>query len=157
MKHLLLVCLLAMSCCWVVAAEPQSSPVRDIGSRRELFLDKFLIERLDNASLKLHEPTKAPRPKSPLIGAYVTVIKDGDLFRAVYRSLDPSYRGDQYDGNPGEMTCYAESRDGHEWTLPKLGLVGNTHFAFTDLNNFEVARQMQGFLHQFGLDAEAVN
>ena len=123
MKHLLLVCLLAMSCCWVVAAEPQSSPVRDIGSRRELFLDKFLIERLDNASLKLHEPTKAPRPNSPLIGAYVTVIKDGDLFHAVYRSYDPSYRGDQYDGNPGEMTCYAESRDGHEWTLPKLGLV----------------------------------
>lgn len=123
MKHLLLVCLLAMSCCWGVAAEPQSSPVRDIGSRRELFLDKFLIERLDNASLKLHEPTKAPRPNSPLIGGYVTVIKDGDLFRAVYRSENPSYRGDRYDGDPGEMTCYAESRDGHEWTLPKLGLV----------------------------------
>jgi hypothetical protein len=65
--------------------------VRDIASRRELFIDKFLIERLDNATLKLHEPTKAPHPKSRLIGAYVTVIKDSDLFRAVYRSYDPSY------------------------------------------------------------------
>ena len=123
MKHLLLVCLLVVSCFRAVADEPVPSSVRDIGSRRELFVDKFLIERLDKATLKLHEPTKAPRPKSPLVGAYVTVIKDGDLFRAVYRSYDPSYKGDQYDGNPGEMTCYAESRDGHEWTMPKLGIV----------------------------------
>ncbi|MDA0591226.1 MAG: hypothetical protein O3C17_24865 [Planctomycetota bacterium] len=95
----------------------------DIGSRRELFVDHHLIDRMEKTVLKLHAPTKAPRPKSPLIGAYVTVIKDGDRFRAVYRSYDPSYRGAQYDGNPGEMTCYAESRDGHEWTQPKLGLV----------------------------------
>ncbi len=39
--------------------------------------------------------------------------------------------------------------------LPKVGLVGNTHFAFADLNNFQVAQQMQSFLHQYGLDAEA--
>lgn len=123
MKHLLLVCLLAMSCCPAVADEPRPAPVREIGSRRELFLDKFLIDRLNNATLKLHEPTKTQRPQSPLIGAYVTVIKDGDLFRAVYRSYDPAYKGEQFDGNPGEMTCYAESRDGHEWTQPKLGIV----------------------------------
>ena len=131
---LVLAALWSLSCCWTAAQEagpvgidfsklPEPSPTRDIGSRRELFLDKFLIERLDNASLRLHEPTKTPRPQSPLIGGYATVIKDGELFRAVYRSYDPSYKGEQYDGNPGEMTCYAESRDGHEWTQPKLGLV----------------------------------
>ncbi len=123
MKHLLLVCILAMSYYPAVADEPRPAPVREIGSRRELFIDKFLIDRLNNATLKLHEPTKTQRPQSPLIGAYVTVIKDGDLFRAVYRSYDPAYKGEQYDGNPGEMTCYAESRDGHEWTQPKLGVV----------------------------------
>ena len=123
MKHLLLVCLSAACCCLAVADEPLPSSVREIGSRRELFIDKFLIDRLNNATLKLHEPTKTQRPQSPLIGAYVTVIKDGDLFRAIYRSYDPAYKGEQYDGNPGEMTCYAESHDGHEWTLPKLGLV----------------------------------
>lgn len=119
--RLVLVTLWSLSCCLAVAQE--TAPVRDIGSRRELFIDKYLVERLDNATLKLHEPTKTPRPQSPLIGAYVTVIKDGDIFRAVYRSYDPAYKGEQYDGNPGEMTCYAESRDGQEWTQPKLGIV----------------------------------
>ena len=113
------VCVWLLWTCAVVLAE---EPVL-IGSRRELFVDKFLVERLDNATLKLHEPTKATHPKSPLIGGYATVIKDGDLFRAVYRSYDPSYEGARYDGNPGEMTCYTESRDGHEWTQPKLGIV----------------------------------
>jgi len=131
---LVLVAQWGLSCCLAVAQDavpvgtdlsnmPLPPSVRDIGSRRELFVDKFLVERLDNATLKLHEPAKVPRPQSPLIGGYATVIKDGDLFRAVYRSYDPSYQGEQYDGNPGEMTCYAESRDGHEWTLPKLGIV----------------------------------
>ncbi|MCX7423103.1 MAG: hypothetical protein NT013_26700 [Planctomycetia bacterium] len=118
---LVFVALWSLSC--YLADAQDAVPVREIGSRRELFIDKYLVERLDNASLKLHEPTKTLRPQSPLIGAYVTVIKDGDLFRAVYRSYDPAYKGEQYDGNPGEMTCYVESRDGHEWTQPKLGVV----------------------------------
>jgi len=28
----------------------------NIGSRRELFVDRFLIERMENTALKLHEP-----------------------------------------------------------------------------------------------------
>ncbi len=95
----------------------------DLGSRLELFLDRYLIERLTGATLQLQTPVKLPRPRNPLLGAYTTVIKDGDRFRAVYRSSNPTYKGKQYDGNPGEMTCYAESTDGHEWTQPKLGLV----------------------------------
>ncbi|MSU34295.1 MAG: hypothetical protein EXS36_04150 [Pedosphaera sp.] len=95
----------------------------DIGSRLEPFVDKHLIDRFDGATLMLHPPVKAPRPKSPLIGAYVTVIKDGNLYRAVYRGYDPLYRGADFDGNAGEVTRYAESADGHEWAFPKLGLV----------------------------------
>jgi hypothetical protein len=97
--------------------------VRDLGTRRELFVDRFLIDRLENMTLRLHSPAKVPRAQSPLVGSYATVIKDGELFRAVYRGNDPSYMGGGYDGNPGEMTCYAESRDGHEWIHPQLGLV----------------------------------
>jgi hypothetical protein len=84
--------------------DPQEPVVRDIGSRRELFVDFFLIDRLENASLKLHSPTRVPRARSPLIGDYATVMKDGELYRAVYRSSNPMYQGEQYDGNPGEMT-----------------------------------------------------
>ncbi len=66
----------------------------DIGSRRELFIDNLLIDRLDGASLKL----QTPRPggvavrfgaaegdvDSPRSG-YTTVLKDGDTYRLYYR------------------------------------------------------------------------
>lgn len=99
----------------------------DIGSRRELFVDRLLIDTLSDAELRLHPPVKAPRPKSPLPEKYYfTVLKDrddtGDLYRAYWRETDPNYPGPFHTGHAGEMVCYAESRDGHEWTFPKLGL-----------------------------------
>ena len=36
-------------------ADPMDEPV-EIGDRRELFVDQMLIDRLENASLRLHEP-----------------------------------------------------------------------------------------------------
>jgi hypothetical protein len=36
--------------------------------------------------------------------------------------------------------------------LPDVGLHGNTHFPFSDLNNIEVADEMQRFLTAKGLD-----
>jgi hypothetical protein len=96
---------------------------RAIGFRLELMVDDYLIERMDGARLQLQAPQKVPRARSPLVGGYTTVIKDGRVFRAIYRAQDPGYHGERYDGNPGEMTCYAESSDGHEWTFPALGLV----------------------------------
>lgn len=94
----------------------------DIGTRLELFTDRFLIERLDGLALRLHPPQPAPLPRNPIRGAYMTVIQDGNLFRAYYRSYAPGYTGPFHDGNPGEITCYAESRDGHEWEFPDLNL-----------------------------------
>lgn len=92
----------------------------DIGSRRELFVDSFLIERLDNTSLKLHEPQLAPPMTEPANDMeYGTVIKDGDLFRLYTRDG----RGSKHDGDETEVTRYCESRDGIHWTKPKLGLV----------------------------------
>jgi len=93
-----------------------------IGSRLELFVDRHLVDKTDNVEFRLHHPRRLPLPKSPLRGHYATVIKDGDLFRGYYRDEDPSYAGGQYSGHPGEITCYAESRDGHEWAFPSLGL-----------------------------------
>lgn len=96
----------------------------DIGARRELFVDRQLIERLDGVRLKLHEPRdegEVLRYDQPWEGpfcAYNTVIHDGDLFRLYYRGKVVSAR----DG-VGEVTCYAESKDGVHWVKPKLGLV----------------------------------
>ena len=102
------------------AADPVASQVLDIGSRRELFVDKFLIDRLDNATLKRHEPQLAsPMADSANSLEYGTIIKDGDLFRLYTRDA----RGSKFDGDVTEVTRYCESRDGIVWTKPKLGLV----------------------------------
>lgn len=101
---------------------PTADGIHEIGSRLELFTDQVLIERLNGLVLRLHSPQAAPLARNPIRGAYMTVIADGDRFRAYYRSYAPGYQGPLHDGNPGEITCYAESRDGHEWEFPDLDL-----------------------------------
>ena len=113
----------------VAAVTGRAQAPVDIGSRLELFVDRHLTEKMERVEFRLHAPVKAPRPKSPLPERHmVTVIKDGDRYRAWYRGKDPSYTGEQHTGNPGETVHYAESRDGHEWEFPNLGLheVGGT-------------------------------
>ena len=96
----------------------------DIGSRRELFVDRFLIDRLLNTTLQLHEPKLAPEMTEPANNLeygtviYGTVIKDGDLYRLYTRDR----RDSKDDGDTQEVTRYCESRDGVHWTKPKLGL-----------------------------------
>jgi hypothetical protein len=93
--------------------------VLDISSRRELFVDWYLIDRLENATLKLHEPQLAPAMTEPADNLeYGTVIKDGELYRLYTREG----RGAKFDGDTPEVTRYCESRDGIHWTKPKLGL-----------------------------------
>ena len=118
---LLLLAALTASRSGLPAAE-SAKPIA-LGSRLELFVDNFLIEDMQGTTLKMHAPVKAPRPKSPLpVKHMVTIIKDGALFRAWYRSSDPAYTGPFHSGHSGETVNYAESQDGHEWTFPKLGL-----------------------------------
>ncbi|QDU40833.1 hypothetical protein Mal4_51960 [Maioricimonas rarisocia] len=134
----------------VVAADAMADEPVDIGSRRELFVDRVLIDQTDNVQLRLHHPVKAPRPKSPLpTGAYITVIRDSDehgvLLRAYWRGFDPAFKGKRESGDGAETVCYAESRDGHEWTFPKLGLhqVGGTR------ENNVILAKMPALLHNF--------
>lgn len=102
-----------------LAKMPLDRPVRDIGSRRELFVDRYLIERMDHVTLKLHEPCPAPPTTQPADNLeYGTVIKDGDIFRLYTRDG----RGAKFDGDTSEVTRYCESKDGIHWTKPKLGL-----------------------------------
>ncbi len=129
-----------------------STEAIDIGSRLELFVDRLLVDNMTDVVFRLHPPQKLPLPNSPLVGYYSTVIKDGDVYRGYYRSVDPSYEGPKdYSGHPGEITCYAESRDGHEWTFPELGLL---RVNGTSKNNVILAKQPP-FCHNFSpfLDA----
>ncbi|MDP2898658.1 MAG: hypothetical protein Q8Q12_19135 [bacterium] len=94
----------------------QEEGVVDIGSRLELFVDRFLIDEMSNVQLRLHPPQLASSVNQPFC-AYSTVIKNGDIYRMYYRSGVSGY-----DGDPRETYCYAESRDGVHWTTPDLGI-----------------------------------
>lgn len=101
----------------------------DIGSRLELLADSFLIDRLTGgARQQLHHPV--PREVSlvqdqPWEGNavnYVTVFRDGDLYRMYYRGSHVVYSKDGYTDGHRDLTCYAESKDGIHWIRPTLRL-----------------------------------
>lgn len=103
--------------------------VIDIGSRRELFVDDFLIDELSgNAERRLHQPTPqdvALTFDAPWEGSgsnYVTVFRDGELYRMYYRGAQFTIEDGKLIQAHPQVTCYAESRDGIEWKKPNLGL-----------------------------------
>ena len=133
------------------AASRDGTTVRTIGSRLELFVDDWLIDRSEGARLVLHKPIprevvlqldqpwekvweelpEAERKEQIARGVwsgptplgFTSVMKDGDLFR-LYYTWD---RSDQ-----PSLTGYAESRDGIHWTKPALGIV---EFRGSKVNN----------------------
>jgi len=105
----------------------QSAPI-NIGSRLELFVDDYLVDRMEgDTSLHLHKPTgkevvlSMDKPWEDTTMGYFAVRTDGDTHRMYYR-------GAHHGGGElprGETMCYAESKDGIHWVKPNLG-----HFAF---------------------------
>ena len=100
--------------------------VRDIASRRELFVDDYLISRLDGAELQMHQPQPAEvslvcdAPWEGNISAYYSIFRDDDRYRMYYRGAHFDEQAKK--STHREVTCYAESRDGIHWEKPKLGL-----------------------------------
>ncbi len=95
-----------------------------IGERREIFVDNYLIEKLNGAVQKIHSPhnegavLKFEKPWEGNFSGYCTIIRDGGILRAYYRGV----RDAGSDGRDTEVTCYAESKDGINWTKPELGI-----------------------------------
>lgn len=108
-----------------IAVADESSPQAvSIGDRRELFVDRFLVKRLDGAGITVALATTAEvvvkfdRPwEGPFVG-YITVMQDDDRLRMYYRGRPKAGS----DGSDDEVTCYAESRDGVHWEKPNLRL-----------------------------------
>jgi len=105
----------------------QAADAVDIGSRRELFADDVLIEKLTGSARQV---IQQPEPKEMVlvtgkpwegnVSAYFTFLQDGDEFRAYYR-------GAHYDTvkkvmTHREVTCVATSRDGIHWKKPELDI-----------------------------------
>jgi len=101
----------------------------DIGSRRELFVDDYLIERLEDAQRVLHHPTSREvslarnQPWEGNVSGYTTVFQDGGIYRMYYRGTHTIYTQGKVTSPHREVVCYAESQDGIHWTRPELGLV----------------------------------
>jgi hypothetical protein len=116
-----------------------------IGSRRELFIDDALIDRLGGqAARRLHHPQPreiALRHDAPWEGTgsgYHSVFRDSDRYRMYYKAFNINLTAGQIvcEKTPHRFTCYAESPDGIHWTKPELGLV---EFAGSRANNIVIA------------------
>ena len=97
----------------------------DIGTRRELFVDDRLIDRMEGTTLMLQRPERREvvfeggAPWEDNIVGFLSVLEDGDKVRLYYRSkmLDLKNEEDQ-------IIALAESDDrGLSFTRPELGLV----------------------------------
>jgi hypothetical protein len=125
-KHLLKPFALAMLwALFTITAAMSAEPI-DIGNRLELFVDDHLIgEMKGDVRQQLLQPEPqdvvfvTDEPWEGNTSGYYTYFQDGDLYRMIYRGWqhDP-----QHKATHKEVTCYAESKDGIQWTKPKLGL-----------------------------------
>ena len=107
----------------------KAGDVYQMGSRRELFLDDFLVERTrGRVVFQLHHPVPREQvihhdePWEGTSSGYHTVLKDGSLYRMYYRGNNFDLVDNALRTTNPEVTCYAESEDGIHWEKPNLGL-----------------------------------
>ncbi len=120
--------LLGLSMASPASKQAESSEPINIESRRELFVDRLLVDRMENARFTLHPLVPAKDRRSGLRGElhYGTVLMDGDLFRWYGRQYSVPGIHWRKDGwgqyHLTEITVYAQSRDGVAWEEPELGI-----------------------------------
>lgn len=112
------------------------------GSKKIVFLDWWYLEagygyrrgsdgpemmpygvKLDSFKPKISKTPilVADKPwETDFIGAYISIIKDGDLYKMWYEGFTGYYKEG---GDKSSRFCYAESKDGLHWTKPDLGIV----------------------------------
>lgn len=103
----------------------------DLGSRRELFVDHRMLERLDGTFLKLHEPVPMEtsicidRPGEGAANAGNQVLFLDGKYLMYYRAMDNS------DASDVGKSCVAVSMDGIHWDKSALQPEG-TNYVLTD-------------------------
>ena len=118
----IMVCL-AAAC---VSEARVSAPIIDVGSRKQLFIDKKFIAKARRIKLTVNPPVPggvAIDTDKPWDGGYIdsaSVLKDATgKYRAYYACTAPGKNGNIGRGS----YCLATSADGIKWEKPNLGLV----------------------------------
>ncbi len=104
--------------------------ILNIGSRRELFVDSYLInELLGKATQRLHHPVpremviKHEEDWEGTASGYHSIFKDADLYRMYYKGWNIDISNKILDTSKHPLfLCYAESKDGIHWIKPNLGI-----------------------------------
>jgi hypothetical protein len=145
MKHISILAISLFISITVFSQEPKS--VLDISSRRELFVDNYLIDKMQNSNLVLHRPVdEGPvlyfdKPWEGALSGYATIIKDGEKYRFYYRGIAVAGA----DGTNAERTCVAESEDGIIWEKPNIGV----YEVEGSKENNVVMAEAKGITHNF--------
>jgi len=135
-------------------ASPQASDpgpqddkaILDIGSRRELFVDDWLIDETSGCRRQLNRPERREivfRTDAAWEGngcAYQSIVPDGERWLMYYRGgHHPASPAFQKDARSWETLCVAESKDGLHWTRP---IVDKIDFRGSKKNNLIVDEAM---------------
>lgn len=103
-------------------AETGAKPVYEIGHRRELFVDDFLIDGMSGGiERRLHHPDPREvvltldKPWEGQTSAYFATVRDGERVLMYYR-------GEVGPGSDGQVCCVAESDDGIHFKRINTGL-----------------------------------
>jgi len=143
-----LLALLAFGCVAFVGA-PLWAETLNVGSRRELFVDYYLIDQLDGAKLAIGQPKdegiafQFDKPWEGQYSGYASVLKVADDdYRLYYRGAPRLITEHAFE----QRTCVAVSEDGIHWKRPNLGLY-EVHG--TKDNNVILSEDDKLFTHNF--------
>jgi hypothetical protein len=107
----------------------KTKEIIDIGSRRELFVDGFMIESISGKAQRvLHHPEPKgvaivhDQPWEGNTCGYHSLFKDGGIYRMYYRGSHIATTKESLKEAHPFYICYAESADGISWTKPELGI-----------------------------------
>lgn len=142
------VTLFALLLAALATAAPRGGETIDLGSRRELFVDHYLVDKLAGVELRLNRPIDRGRvlefdnPWEGIFSGYVTIIHAGEKYQAYYRG---STGAESKNTGDHQVVCYAESPDGMNWTKPEFDLFPRDGHPATNIVLADVAPDTHNF------------
>lgn len=122
-----LVMVLALLCATSRGQSAAAEPI-DVGSRRQVFIDRLFLTEARGVTLRVHPPRKTgdttittDRPwERGGLGPFSSVLWDNGRYHMWYHAMDAKL---WHTSPVAGSICYATSDDGITWTKPDLGII----------------------------------